>query len=683
MSGIDIRFRASGQQEIASAMDTMRQKASQTTSEMITNARKQADSARDQLKLIDDQVKALERRSRLEADAARISATESRDRVRQQNSTEYADTVKGIEDKFGTKTTARKQRELAKARQSYEGAQGGADSDYKDQLKLIRAQEIQGQVQIKLLRDNIETIKATSNVETNQMRKGSDALLEELDDNASPMRQMARDVAAERYLDEQSRGRAPKDEKNGMKDMFSSILGVDNINRFMGAAQQLASTRSGYDIIGDTSKTAGQAVGAIIGGIIGTLIEPGGGTMMGAGIGGSIGSSVGGGVGQLEQRVWNEIMTFNANKNRYEATTQKSVDKLPDLSSMGVSASDMLTTMKSVALTSASSANAMRDATSTLSIEKGAGVGQDVLSEYLTLFRGTQKDISSLVAGVMSKGKNSVFGGGDYSFLNEFMKKMAQMQNQMRSHQDEVSSGTVFSILEAFNGLGGAFRSKDSRSSGLIQTIDQSLSNPGSDAMKAASFLALRKMHPEMGMASIIEEQQKGLASPNYMKAMMGYINTLGGDRDTKIMNIAGAFGLQNNYSAARRLLDGKLNLPGSQQGGLEELGIKQDFKGMAEGKTTDAEKREADIRNKLLTGDESAIKAMADATTSAIKAVLGGSTIYMNNGYLIVGGSNAPIPKQNTTIPPKAHRSMGGADVRTAKGKQEALMNGDFGSKM
>lgn len=644
-----VTFKVAGN-DVLSYMDRMKAKAMETTNAMLSNAQREATTSREQLKIVEDQIKAIERKSRIESEAARQSAREVRDQTKARNLEQHNIAAATIMADPSL-SEGMKSKKITASRETMEVMNTQVDKDYKAQLVSQRETERQNVLQTKLLKDNVETIKQSTTVQVSQMRKNNGELVDELDKNATPMEEFARNSAIERYNQERAGGKGGKEKGDGAGSIFGSLLGVDNINKLLGTLQTFSSTQNGFDLIRPTAQGTGQIAGAVLGGLLGLLAGPGG-AMLGAGIGGSIGSTIGGGVGEFEQRRAMAAQEFLHSKYLYEATTQKGMPSIPETTAMGVSASEYLSTLKQIAVATGSTQRAVENTNDVIEMQKGLGISQDVTNQFITLFRGTQKDISNLVSGVMQKGARAgIFGGGDYTFLNEMLQKMGSLQMAMQQNTEKVSTGATFDILSKFNSLGGAFKSSDPRSMGLISQINNALVNPGSDAGNALSLLALRQNNPKMGIADLLMEREKGLSSPLYLRSMLQQVEALGGGEDAKRINIAGLFGV--SQSAAKRIYEGRNQLMSGAVSNqdIEEM-FRGEFKGAAEARTTPLEKNRADIQNGLLSGWYNALGAMKDSFKSAMENAFNGATIQMANGTITFTGT--PI-KQNVIKSGKA----------------------------
>jgi hypothetical protein len=647
MSNNTVTFKVAGN-DVLSFMDRMKSKAAELTSNMLSNAQREAVSSKEQLKIVEDQIKAIERKTRIETEGARQSARVNRDQLKEKNKDDHETRVAAIKADSSL-SSGMKGRKISESRETAEIGNEHADKGYKEELTSLREQERNGILQTKLLKDNIETIKQSTTVQVSQLRKNNGELVDELDKNATPMEEFARTAALEKYDDEKKTG---KKERNG-ESMFGSLLGVDNINKLLGTMQTFTSTQNGFDLIKPASQGVGQIVGAIAGGLIGMLAGPGG-AVVGAGIGGSIGSTIGGGVGEFEQRRAMAAQEFLHSKFAYEATTQKSMPGIPDNTSLGVAASEYLATLKQIAVATGSTQRAVENTNDVIEMQKGVGISQDTSSQFITLFRGTQKDISNLVTGVMEKGKSGMFAGGDYTFLNEMLQKMGSLQQMMQNNTEHVSTGASYDIINKFSALGGAFRAVDPRSAGLIGQVNNALVNPSSDSGNAMSLMALRKANPNMGIADLMMEREKGLSSPLYLRSMLEQVESMGGNDQFKRMNIAGLFGV--NQSAAKRIFDGRKGLMSGKVSSdeIEDM-ISGNFRGAAAERTTPIEKNEASIKNSLLSDWTLTLDAMQDSFKIAMESAFNGATIQMNNGTITFGGQ----VKQNKIKSGKADADM------------------------
>lgn len=644
---VGVNFTASGN-DLLSFMDTVRDKARESTRELIEDARKQSDNSREQMRIIEEQIKLIDLRNKAEAEGAKRIAFERKNSNIDTAWNDYESRVGKAEDSYATGkiSEAVRDKKISRAEADLKDKEKLAGTQYADELKLLRENERQQALQIRLMREQIDTVRVTARENLSEMRDGNSAIVEQLDDpDADPISRLAAQIALENKDKEDAS--APKEK--GWKEVGGSLFTIDMLNRLNQSMSALSSTQNGFDMIAPASSMAGQILGGLLGGVGGAMVAGPTGALMGAGVGSSIGGMFGSTYGEFQQRRAVSAQDFLSAKNKYTATTQMGIGEVPEMSSIGVSAAEYLEQLKQTAVAMGTTARAMETTSDILEVQKGAGVEQGTLGQFLTLFRGTQKDISNLVAGVMSKGKSQYFGGGDFTFLNELMSKMGQMQMQFMGNQASVSTGTVLDIMSRFDKVGGMFATKDFRSSGLIGQINNALVNPQSDSLKAMAFQGLQGKG--RGIAGTIEEMQKGLASPEYLKTVLQNIERMGGGDDFQIMNIAGAFGLQNNIAAARRIHKNKKAL---MSGSISQSQLEDEYSSSflgnfgeaAKQRTTPLEQNTAELRNGLLSAWYDSVGEMSEAFGVAMENAFKGATIQMNNGTIKFAPTAVTGPK-------------------------------------
>lgn len=281
-----------------------------------------------------------------------------------------------------------------------------------------------------------------------------------------------------------------------------------------------------------------------------------------------------------------------------------------------------------IAKATGSGNNLTDKAENTAALEKAYGLDQGTLMGLMDLQRSSQmqnRDIVRLTSGVLKSGSGGIFKD-DRTFLGEFLQKnFTGLQRELLKGQSYVASGTTMDILKRFDSMGGEFGARDPRSMGLISQIQNSLANPGSDNMKALSFQALRQANPSMGIADLMLEREKGLASPTYLKSMLGYVNAMGGDDQMKRLNIAGMFGV--NQSAAKRIFEHQAALT-SGKISISELTGDSEASIRAQGKrnTSPLQTQQADLENTFV---ENVLTAM-NKVTGMMEHVFGALTVKL-----------------------------------------------------
>jgi hypothetical protein len=630
MSSNTVTFKVAGN-DVLTFMDQIRKKNDQLTTEMLNAAKQQSGSAKEQMKSLTEQIKAMERMNTLKAESSRLLQADNKNNAFAKNRQDYEQTVKLIESDPSMKSWQKK-KSIGQADQVLQGSNAAAEAVFKDQLNSIREVERQGQLQVKGLKDVIDTIKTSANMQVRDLSKNSAVLAEELKDNTlGDKEKLAKQLAYEAKKKEEEHPH-----KDDPKETKSSVITAGNvaaqyIEQALAGFSHLAQSQTGFDMIRTQESNKGKIIGGIIGGVGGFLAPVPGGAAAGAAIGSAVGGAFGDAKGGFDERRATAMQDFLGAKNKYRATTGSDLSSWQGHENIGVSSTDFVSTLREIAVNTGNSARAAKNTEEVLQMEKGQGIEKSTSTAMLQYFRGTNKDIANLVQGVMSKGKDSgIFKNGDFTFLNEFMQKFNQLHNDLRANSEKVATGTTFDTMNMFNKVGGQFSLQDPRSMGLISTIQQSLTNPGSDSTQAMSFLALRKANPHLGIAGLLEERQKGFGSPTYMKSMMEYALNRGGDKDMQIMNIAGTFGLQGNVAAARKLYENKGKILGGHisKDEIENLTQGDGFKKKAEDNTTLIESNMAKIKDGLLSTWTDGVEKMVQAYKDAMAAAVNGMSV-------------------------------------------------------
>jgi hypothetical protein len=659
MSSNTVTFKVAGN-DILTFMDQIRKKNDQLTSDMLNAAKQQSSSAKEQMKSLQEQIKAMERLNSLKVESSRLLLAQNKANSLGKNRQDFEQTTQLIQSDPTLKDWQKK-KSMAGAQSEFEGANAATETIFKDQLTALRETERQSILQVKGIKDVVDTIKMSAAQQLRDASKNSEALGTELKDTAlTDQEKLAKQLALEekKKQEEDQENRNYKDEKGGgMSAGTMGMVAAQYIEQAMGSFSRLTQSENGFDMIRNSEASKGRMLGALVGGTAGFLSPIPGGAIVGAAVGSAVGGAIGDASGGFDERRAKAMQELLEMKNKYRATTGSDVNSWGDHSDMGVSSTDFLQSLREIAINTGTSARAAKTTEEVLQMEKGQGIEKNTSTAMMQYFRGTNKDIANLVQGVMDKGsKGGIFKNGDFTFLNEFMQKFNSLHNELRATSEKVATGTTFDTMNMFNKVGGQFSMQDPRSMGLISTIQQALVNPGSDSTQAMSFLALRKSNPNLGIAGMIEERQKGFGSPAYMKSMMEYALARGGTKDMQIANIAGTFGLGGNYAAARKLLENKGKILSSHisKDEIEELTKGTDFKSKAEANTTPIEKNMALIKDGLLDTWTNAVQQMIKVYEDAMLVAANGMTVTTDkNGkktFNAIKVNAVPNNLQNTT---------------------------------
>ena len=645
-----VSFKVSGT-ELSEFMQRTQKKSEEMSSSAIAGAIEQTKKSKEQLKVIEDQIKAIEKKNKLEQDAVQSILNKKKESALDSNSQHYENERTKLADlkKKGQMTPEGYDNAVNQTYKNEKEAKAEIRNEHRETLAFQKEENRQSKMQTQFAKDNIDAIKQTAKENIKAIVNGDLKLSDVIKSAQTDDQQLVARLTEEGLKDEKKR---QDKEGGGGKGVMSGMLAVDNINRLISSAGQFASTNNGFDLIKPAASSAGRIIGGIIGGILGTLIEPGGGTMIGAGIGASLGGSIGEAGGELLSRKAIAGQDYYRAKGRWEGITGSELKENPNMQEVGVSSTDFIKLSTDYARRLGNSGNASNTAREALYADRGYGVDQNtsgLIVEMQRSAREVNKNLAELIGGVLQKGNGTIFRNGDHTFLNEFLGKFTTLQKELLKTQTNVATGTTMDILTRFNKMGGEFSATDSRSQGNISAIQAGLANPGTDNLKALSFSVLRRQMPNAGIFDILKEREKGLGSPAYLKGMLGMIDQLGGDDQSKKLNLSGMFGGLSK-SAVERLFDNRKDLMSGDLS-IEELKstYKGDFQTKAEANTPDIDKNQAKIQDGLLGGMYETIEAMGDAFVTAIKESMSGAVISVENGKITFPAKGAII-KANAT---------------------------------
>lgn len=580
-SSVNVSFRVTGG-EVQSYMDRIQQRSTDMSRTLLRNASQQTDVAREQLRSYQEQLAALERRLRGETELARITAQINRDSRLTNFREDVSQRYSQLDENLNSGAITRRQHRVGVSQLDAEEQRGGLDIEdqYQQELANARDQQRDNAMMLRTMRENVDTVRSTSQNELAQMRRGDESLVDAVRDDNDPNALLANRLSSQQFIEEQARNNEQQEDKP--ESTFGAMLKALAVDKVGGLIAGIPQAENELDYV----KPIASMIGLAVGGLAGNLMDMANVKLLGSGLGNSsfaalgmeLGEKAGEFAGGALERSFKGRDALTSANYRVQALTgmNMGIDSIgganglggtglsavtADLKDYGADFKETAELQYKLATAQGTSRNLGGGAENMLALQQGLGIGQDTflsLTELLRSSKDQNRDVMRLVGGVAGAGKGNVFAN-DRTFLGEFMQKnFSTLQKTLLSTQNDVASGTTFDILKRFDAIGGPFSARDTRSGGLISTIQGSLSNPGSDNLKALSFIGLRQQNPNMSFERLLEEQQKGLASPTYLKTMLGMVDRLGGDKSMKVMNTAQMLGLGGNLAAARKLYENK-----------------------------------------------------------------------------------------------------------------------------
>lgn len=642
-NSVNVSFRVSGG-EVQSYMDRIQQRATEMSRTMLRNAEQESDVAKNQLRSYQAQLVALERRLRTEQDLAKIGAELNRDRktsdLRGEMQTRYSQLDQDRDN--GTITNRQHRLGVASLDQEEQRRTGDIQDEYQLEMNASREAQRDSALLLRTMRDNVETIRSTSAQELNQMRHGDETLVDAIADDNDPNALLANRLSSQQFIEEQASSQEDPEKKESTFSAITKALQLERIGSMVASAPQATNE---LDFIKPMTTILSMAAGSLIGlGFEAATVGQIEFTQLGAQFGEKFGEFAGGAL----ERTYRGREELSVSNLRLQALSGRNggIDQelgtsagTPDLSKYGMDYKATSELQYNIAAAQGNSSNLGKNVENAVALKQALGIDDGLFTSITELLRSSKsgnRDVMKLIGGVASAGSSNIFAE-DRTFLPEFMEKnFTNLQKTFLSTQNNVASGTTFDVLKRFDSIGGPFAARDYRSQGLINTMQGSLTNPGSDNMKALSFIGLRRENPEMGFFDLLKERQKGLASPSYVKSMMSMVEEMGGPEDMQKYNMAGMFGLEGNLDAVDLLYKNRNKLKNGEISATELVGTgqysEQGIRSKGENQTTIYTKSTAEIQNAFVESATGGIALMSSKMASMFGTMMDDMQIYIKD---------------------------------------------------
>jgi len=410
---------------VTSMMAKLRQSSKELGSDMISDARKYSQQAKEQLSFLEEQIRALEKRNRLEKESMEMQA-----------------------------------------RSQYKG------DALKVKLGEISSASSQDDMQIKLLRELIDTIKLTSKEEIAEDRKSVEQQIRQFQKapgSFSPEEQLKLAYQEDLLAPEKKKGRG------SMGDVFMGTFLANTLSNALSKISSMAGAREGDQAL----LSLGSAIP-----FIGELIGATGG------------------------RALQEQLSYGQSRGRFRAGTGRRIGTLGRYNQFGLTGTES----QDLLLGGFQAAGGDVDRS-------------DFLASTRIIGQGNAEQI--LRTGRMSGGQNieRLLGrqlaimeeqGIDRSLLNENLQNQLQLTSQLQAVNPYFDAGTSQNIFGQFGQIGGAFSANNPQFSNYISTIQQNLSNPQNDLMRAENISVLRRLNPNASPFELMAMEEEGLGTEGF-----------------------------------------------------------------------------------------------------------------------------------------------------------------------
>jgi hypothetical protein len=677
VSNVSVNFKVSGG-ELSNYIDQIQKKSDALTNSAIKSAMEQSNASKEQLKIINEQIAAVERKNRVESQAARAIALERRDEALKAHK-EQIDSDKNkaySNDKLSDKDLKERITAIEGRERSGEDKIKG---DYRDQLTVLKEQERQSKLQTSLTKDQIQTSREAAREQVKAIVSGDKTLADvykEVGEEANEEEKLTLSLIEDQLKEEKKKAEKEKDKDT----VLGAILKSDLLKSAGNMVGGIPNAKNELDFV----KPMTSMIGMAIGGALGSAIDLATGTkVLGTGVGqtqaGVIGAEMGKIAGEFiggsleraykgREELTNRnfalqaltgmdygVDGFGSKNNGLKGTGRSNLTG--NLSKYGLDYSQTADLEFQLAQRQGKGSNLYGGAENVVALEKGLGVSRDAIYSVIEMQRSSlegNKDFMKTISGVLKEGNKNVFKD-DRTFLSEFLGKFTGLQRELLKSQGTVATGTTMDLLMKFNSIGGQFDMRDPRSMGYVNSINNSLINPNTDFKKSLSYYALRQhMGTGANIADIMQEQQKGLGSETYRNSIFGLYSSMGDD-GTKRMAFADLVG--GNVDAGTRLLrafqSGSLKNGGGFGKELSAGFGENDVRSLADSQVGQYTKSTAEIQNMFVDDVSKAVVGVGDKMK-----VLFGSMIEELETWIVDKikgntGTSSKVYQNNKYIPP------------------------------
>jgi len=450
---------------VSSMMAKLRESSKQLGSEMIADARKYSQQSKGQLSFLEDQIKAIEKRNSLE-----------------------------------------KESQTLQARQSLSG------KDLSTQIQKINLSSSQDDMQTKILRELIDTIKLTSKEEIAEDRKGVEKQVRLFDRDPSEF-----GAEDQLKLSYQKELLSPQKKAGGvMGGVFMGTLMANALSQALGNIGQVAGARDEE-----------QAVTSLLSSI--------------PFIGGALGATYG--------RSREEQLSYSLASSSYRGLTGRNASTLGQYSQFGYSGTEAFGMIDGL---SRSAGTSNIDNIGAVASMRAFSLDQSEVENRMRIGRfseGGQKDFLNQMTRILKASGLEE----DRALFAELLRNQGQLVEQFSQSSEVVNQSLATGAIMAFDKVGGGFSMSDPRSTQRISQIQQSLANPNNDLMKAENIGILRSLKPEAGVFDIMKMQEQGLQTSGFIQGVLGNISErYGGNDQYAMLALKDRLGL--SYSATEKL---------------------------------------------------------------------------------------------------------------------------------
>lgn len=571
---------------IFSAQDGVSQKAQQIYNNILSNAKKYSDSLKEQNGYINSQIKALEKK-------AKIEEKESKRNFEEQSALYSAAKTTAEREKYAGRTSS-----IRKSMEENPAILELLKSIYQEEKKTSLAAEKAEKTQQRTRVSSEDQYKAVQSLARQEFRENRQGVIAKIKAAEKSGYEGMDPYTAQKLMFQKTLLGDDKKTGSTFGAVFAGTLAAGIATQIISALSKITNATSGE-----------QGVNTLLGGI----------------------PLVGGLLGGASGRTFEEQLAIQTKELELGAKTGSNVKGLSDKTNLGYSTRETLGMIESLISASGSSKGA-GSAGNALTLQRGLGLSQDVITQIVKDLRTTRSsaDIMQIASDVLAANPEL---RKDQTKFAEILQQTSQLTNQLASQTEKSDPRRNAGLVGALRSIGGSFADPVLGVQRMM-SINQALTSPGTDYQKSRSFGVLSGANPGASYFQMLEAQEKGVGSKGYLGGLLKQLRRETGGGENFMLGVNQNLGL--GASTSRKLVEAFEKNPkmfdnlalGGKDGIEKVLGIS----GRAEAATSQRDKEKAEIDNAFSMSATAGTLKVASLTFEAAVDMFKETVVSINN---------------------------------------------------
>ena len=577
---------ASEKKVIFSGTDNVSQKAQQIYNNILSNAKKYSDSLKEQNGYINSQIKALEKK-------AKIEEKESKRNFEEQSALYSAAKTTAEREKYAGRTSS-----IRKSMEENPAILELLKSIYQEEKKTSLAAEKAEKTQQRTRVSSEDQYKAVQSLARQEFRENRQGVIAKIKAAEKSGYEGMDPYTAQKLMFQKTLLGDDKKTGSTFGAVFAGTLAAGIATQIISALSKITNATSGE-----------QGVNTLLGGI----------------------PLVGGLLGGASGRTFEEQLAIQTKELELGAKTGSNVKGLSDKTNLGYSTRETLGMIESLISASGSSKGA-GSAGNALTLQRGLGLSQDVITQIVKDLRTTRSsaDIMQIASDVLAANPEL---RKDQTKFAEILQQTSQLTNQLASQTEKSDPRRNAGLVGALRSIGGSFADPVLGVQRMM-SINQALTSPGTDYQKSRSFGVLSGANPGASYFQMLEAQEKGVGSKGYLGGLLKQLRRETGGGENFMLGVNQNLGL--GASTSRKLVEAFEKNPkmfdnlalGGKDGIEKVLGIS----GRAEAATSQRDKEKAEIDNAFSMSATAGTLKVASLTFEAAVDMFKETVVSINN---------------------------------------------------